>query len=237
MKTRPFGKLTRRTLAISLVGFALVAGVAYASIPGPGGVINGCYSKKNGALSLIDSTKSCPTGTAALDWNQQGPKGDPGPAGPAGAAGAKGDTGPAGPPGTAGSAGATVNTVATTASTSYGDLPGSAGPAVTVNVPASGKALVTVTASESVDTGLAQAFMGFGVSGGQGPTDAMSYESEQPPAGGALGNVPVDAVYQGSGTYLVSGLAPGSTTFTAKYRVSAGEGSFGMRSIIVVPLP
>jgi hypothetical protein len=34
----------------------------------------------------------------------------------------------------------------------------------------------------------------------------------------------------------VTGLAPGSTTFTAKYRVTAGEGSFGMRSIIVVPL-
>jgi hypothetical protein len=65
----------------------------------------------------------------------------------------------------------------------------------------------------------------------------MSYESQQPPNGGPLGNVPPDATYQGSGTYLVTGLAPGSTTFTAKYRASAGEGSFGMRSIIVVPQP
>ena len=35
-----------------------------------------------------------------------------------------------------------------------------------------------------------------------GPSDATSFESEQPPAGGALGNVPVTATYQGSGTYL-----------------------------------
>jgi hypothetical protein len=64
----------------------------------------------------------------------------------------------------------------------------------------------------------------------------MSYESEQPPAGGPLGNVPVDAVYQGSGTYLVTGLTPGPTTFTAKYRVTSGQGTFAMRSIVVVPL-
>ncbi len=129
-----------------------------------------------------------------------------------------------------------MNASGTTTSTSYDDLAGAAGPSVTVNIPASGKALVTVTASETNDTGSAQDYMGFSVSNGQGPLDAMSYESEQPPAGGALGNVPVDATYQGSGTYLVTGLTPGATTFTAKYRVTSGEGTFSMRSIVVLPL-
>ena len=54
--------------------------------------------------------------------------------------------------------------------------------------------------------------------------------------GASIGNVPVNATYQGSGTYLVSGLSPGSTTFTAKYRVTSGQGTFAMRSIVVVPL-
>jgi len=49
--------------------------------------------------------------------------------------------------------------------------------------------------------------------------------------------VPVNASFQGSATYLVTGLSPGSTTFTAQYRVTSGEGQFSMRSIVVIPLP
>jgi hypothetical protein len=240
MRHRLFGRATRRTLAISVVAFAAAAGVAYASIPGQDGVIHGCYVTKTGALYVIDSTKNCTSGQTALNWNQTGPKGPAGPAGAAGPAGPQGDAGPAGPPGPPGTAGAVssaVNAAAFTTSTGYDDLGGSAGPSVTAAIPASGKALVTVTASEQNDSGDAEDFMSFGVSGGPGPSDATSFESQQPPNTGPLGNVPVNDTFQGSATYLVTGLAPGSTVFTAKYRVTSGEGRFAMRSIIVIPLP
>jgi hypothetical protein len=73
-----------------LVVAAIGGGVAYASIPGSGNVINGCRDIRTGALSVIDSTAKCPKGTTGLNWNQTGPAG---PAGP---------TGPAGPPGPTG---------------------------------------------------------------------------------------------------------------------------------------
>ena len=131
----------------------------------------------------------------------------------------------------------TNNAIGSTTSTGYDDLGGSSGPSVTAAVPASGQALVILTASESNDTGSAQSFMSFDVSGGQSSSDATSLELQEPPNTGVLGNVPVEASFQGSATYLVSGLTPGSTTFTAKYRVSSGEGRFGMRTIIVIPVP
>jgi hypothetical protein len=66
------------------------AAIAYASIPGPDGVIHGCYKTSNpaqGALIAIDSAASCPSGYTALNWNQTGPQG---PAGPQGAPGISG---------------------------------------------------------------------------------------------------------------------------------------------------
>jgi hypothetical protein len=75
------------TLAVSVV-VALVTGLALASIPDSKGVIHGCYSKKNGALRVIDSAHTeCPAGYRNLNWNQKGRKGnqgiqgDPGPVG------------------------------------------------------------------------------------------------------------------------------------------------------------
>lgn len=79
-----------RKLLIILGALVIVgggAGVAYASIPGPGGVISGCYKTSNpgqGALIVIDSSATCPSGTTALNWNQTGPQGPAGPTGPAG---------------------------------------------------------------------------------------------------------------------------------------------------------
>jgi hypothetical protein len=59
---------------------ATAAGVAYATIPGPGGVIQGCYAKSNGGLRVIDSpTASCTAKETALAWNQQGAAGPTGP--------------------------------------------------------------------------------------------------------------------------------------------------------------
>lgn len=86
----------RRNLAI----FATVAavlllggGIAYASIPGPDGVIHGCYKSSNpaqGAVIVIDHTASCPSGYTALNWNQTGPQG------PAGTNGTNGTDGVSG---------------------------------------------------------------------------------------------------------------------------------------------
>jgi hypothetical protein len=96
----------RRILTAAAAGLAILAiggGVALATIPGSGGVISGCYAKKDGTLRVIDaSSATCKTGEAALTWNQagaQGPKGDPGPQGP------KGDQGPQGPQGPKGDMG------------------------------------------------------------------------------------------------------------------------------------
>ena len=103
---------TGRRLALVVVLALVGAGIAYAAIPDSSGVIHGCYSTKNGALRVIDSSAKCANGEVALNWNQQGPKGDTGATGPQGAvgpqgpAGPKGDTGAAGPQGAPGPAGA-----------------------------------------------------------------------------------------------------------------------------------
>ncbi len=67
-----------RWLAAIVVGLLLGGGIAYASIPGPDGVIHACYKTSNpaqGAVIAIDSAASCPSGYTALNWNQTGPPG------------------------------------------------------------------------------------------------------------------------------------------------------------------
>jgi hypothetical protein len=101
--------------AVVVAGAALLAsagGLAVAAIPGPRGVIAGCYQKRTGALRVVAQGKRCARGERSLTWNQQGPpgaqgaQGSPGPAGPQGEPGvpgapgiqgAKGDTGAQGP--------------------------------------------------------------------------------------------------------------------------------------------
>ena len=94
--------------AIVGVGALGAAGIAVASIPGQGGVINGCYNTTNGGLRVIDSSAgdACKTGETAIQWNQVGQQGPAGPQGPQGPAGPAGPQGPAGPTGPAGPAGA-----------------------------------------------------------------------------------------------------------------------------------
>lgn len=94
------------------IAITLPAVPVLASIPGPGGVINGCFQKSTGKLRVIDpssakkSMNACHPDEVAIHWNQTGPAGPPGPAGPAGAAGPPGAPGPAGPAGPAGPVGA-----------------------------------------------------------------------------------------------------------------------------------
>lgn len=96
--------INRRFVRLGLligVLFALAGGIAYATIPDANGVIHGCYTNQavqgQHALWVADST--CPAGSTALPWNQQGRRG------PTGPAGARGATGPAGPRGGAGPTG------------------------------------------------------------------------------------------------------------------------------------
>ena len=99
-----------------------------------------------------------------------------------------------------------------------------------MTVPASGKALVIVTASETNAGSSGGAFMGFAVSGATtvaaSDTQAFSFVN-----GGNQAQT-----VQASGTFYVSGLTAGSNTFTAKYRGTVGTATFVNRSITVVPL-
>ena len=102
--------LQRRLVAVStgIVALLVCGGVAFATIPGSGGAISGCYAKKDGSLRVIDSTAQCKSGETALSWNQAGPqglKGDPGPQGPKGDPGPQGQPGPKGDTGPVGAAG------------------------------------------------------------------------------------------------------------------------------------
>jgi hypothetical protein len=88
--------------SIAAICLALLMGTAaLAAIPGAGGVITGCYSKKDGKLRVIDAQagKKCAKGEVALSWNQAGPQGLAGPAGPQGPAGPSGTPGRQGPQG------------------------------------------------------------------------------------------------------------------------------------------
>ena len=72
------------SLAVSLAALVVaVGGVAFASIPGPDGVIHACVANGNlvaqvvslkGALRVIDSGESCAAGETPLDFNQTGPR-------------------------------------------------------------------------------------------------------------------------------------------------------------------
>ena len=106
--------MRRRNLTAAVVGAlaatALAGGVAWATIPGSDGVIQGCYGRALGGLRVIDTGRgqSCNSFEVPLSWSQMGPKGDTGAQGPTGdqgPQGLKGDTGdqgPQGPPGLSG---------------------------------------------------------------------------------------------------------------------------------------
>jgi hypothetical protein len=93
----------RSLLAGSAIGLSLgmIATLAYAAIPGAGGLISACVSTVgfNGqhVLTLLDVSQrsACGQGQSLVTWNQTGPQGP------------KGDTGPQGPKGDSGNPGAT----------------------------------------------------------------------------------------------------------------------------------
>jgi hypothetical protein len=111
----------------------------------------------------------------------------------------------------------------------YTDL-ATGGPTVTVVVPASGRVLVTVTTAELGNAGSTACFMSFAGSGAN--TIAADDSNAVIQAGGAQ--------QRASASSVLSGLNPGSTTLTAKYKVTGGGAascSFATRSIMSIPLP
>lgn len=117
-----------------------------------------------------------------------------------------------------------VVAIESTTSTSYTDLT-TLGPAVTVTIGSTGKALVGIYAAYSNASGNF-ALMSYAISGATTVAATDTY---------ALQANATSDVRNGAVT-VVSGLNPGSTTFTAKYRVTAGTGAFNGRFLWVCPL-
>lgn len=84
----------------ALVAAAIAGGVAYATIPGPDGTINGCYriseDDQKGQLRVVNDATACRSNEAPISWNQVGPQGPQGPSGQAGPPGPQGAPGPQG---------------------------------------------------------------------------------------------------------------------------------------------
>ncbi|HET7736441.1 MAG TPA: hypothetical protein VFK52_10725 [Nocardioidaceae bacterium] len=115
-----------------------------------------------------------------------------------------------------------------TTSTSYADLTTS-GPAVTVTVGSSGRVLVTLGAASWHDTSGNFTAMSVALSGANtaaaNDTNIHAVVAASTSSGGDT-----------SSTIMLTGLTPGSTTFTAKYRVASGTGNWSRRRLTVVPL-
>ena len=120
-----------------------------------------------------------------------------------------------------------VSTSEFTTSTTYADL-ATAGPDVTLAVGPLGVAIVSVSGEtwDSIVSGIAQPYASFSCSGANtvSPSDAN-----------ALGVWSSDGTQiAASKTVVLTGLTPGSTTFTMKYRVTDSTGTFKNRQIGVV---
>jgi Collagen triple helix repeat (20 copies) len=210
-------------LALVAGGTAAIAAIASGPVDSSG-VIHGCWTNAavNGThvFVLQDAGTTCPKGTTAITWNQQGPTGPAGaagPEGPPGPAGNDGAQGPAGPAGPTGPQGAT----------------GPQGPSGT----------------SGIDGGQVQA-NGFGGSGGCTSTssfgpDSVIVQGEGPagdcevsglPAGMTVEVTAVDP--NGGGSVLVPYVATHSTSFEVLlFSESGSVASTGAFNWIAVPSP
>jgi hypothetical protein len=120
-----------------------------------------------------------------------------------------------------------VETEERSIATSYGDL-ATPGPAISVEIGSTGQALVHLYAALSNTTGGNATHMSYAVSGGTTVAATDGRSIAYTPGSNFRGA-------RFTGTFHVFGLAPGVHTFTAKYRVSGGEGIWTNRRIMVVP--
>ncbi len=78
--------------ALVVGAIAVLAGVAWSTIPSADGEIWACYKKSGGTVRIIDESRSCKADETRISWNQQGPQGLPGEPGQAGEPGPAGVT-------------------------------------------------------------------------------------------------------------------------------------------------
>jgi hypothetical protein len=96
-------------------------------------------------------------------------------------------------------------------------------------VPASGRVLVAVTAGIETTTGGGSGYMSFAMSGAN---------NVPPPTNNSTAlNLIGNDFQKATATFVLTGLTPGSTTFTAKYRTNSGTATFQNRSMWGIPLP
>jgi hypothetical protein len=123
-------RLTYANVMSTLAVFIALGGGAYAAttIPGPGGVIHGCYKDRGGNLRLVAADRKCARHEASIAFSEQGPRGPMGPRGAAGktvrgnpgATGSPGAIGETGPNGGTGPAGPGASSFTTTVSEGSG---------------------------------------------------------------------------------------------------------------------
>lgn len=116
-------------------------------------------------------------------------------------------------------------TSGTTTSTTYTNLTGTGiGPTITVDT---GPAALVIVRCSAENSGGGSSRMAYEISG---DTSLAAADNRGVGFFGAAGgNI------NASDVSLVSALTPGSNTFTAKYRVSSGTGTFTSRRILVLP--
>lgn len=121
---------------------------------------------------------------------------------------------------------ATVDTQQSTSSTSYTDL-ATSGPAVSVGVSASGTVRLSFSAEVENDS-INRTYIAFAISGATTTAAADA-------TGAVMRNSAGDPITIGR-SLILEGLTPGSTTFTMKYRVGGGTGTYLNRQINVEAL-
>lgn len=123
-----------------------------------------------------------------------------------------------------------VATSQTTSSGSYTDL-ATVGPSATVTIGQNGLALVSIYASLDSGTVGNRPNMAFEMSGANTASANAAMSIQGVAASGATQQ-------RFGATFLLTGLNPGDTTFTAKYQRASGTGDsiFANRRIVVVPL-
>jgi hypothetical protein len=121
-----------------------------------------------------------------------------------------------------------VTTSATTTSTTYTSSlsTGASGPSVTIEV--NSKALAILSVECSNGTANVESYASIDVSGANtvAANDQWSVFNKATTGGSML---------RCETAHLFTGFSPGSTTFTAMYRVPSGTGTFVNRSLIVIP--
>lgn len=124
------------------------------------------------------------------------------------------------------------NVIATgqaTTSAAYTDL-GTVGPVVTLTVPASGKVFCTIACSMGASAVNGDGQMGVALSGANtAAADNANALYLVPPA--------ANTTMQMGTSFMLTGLTPGSTVFTCKYKAPSGVSfSFGQRKLVVMGL-